>query len=813
MQKSSVIFGYYNKDNYGDDVFEYVLEKYITPGLVIKNIDELKCTDLTKYDKVLVGCGDVVNEYFLSPENLDILSKCKAPVIFIGIGIQYIDYIYSLDVGDYYLMRNKTDCNLLRDRYPGNVAYIPDLAHFLSSQVVYKAKRQTEALKIGICIPYPWIAQNDSRARMFYGKIVSLVKDLQISHNVVYIPFDTSNTVKNSDLVLGKMLKESTGIESIVNPSKDIQGMLDIFSSMDLIIASRFHSVILSIVTRTPFISLFTSEKILKLKRDLPASVHSCFFKLEQLDGEPINIPISEITDMICKLSDPVHYQNAQDKITNTCQNFDILLDETRDTIIELMSAPAMSIVRNSPPRYISQVERRSILNAVIKAVLSAVGKHNIQNVNALTKFGNLANFIPKTTSSRNEALKKRLSEEILWIVTGDPYAPYYYGLFENLFTGSFIDKINWMITDYYANYYYDVGQGVQIVNRNFQNIHRSGWQYVVNNIKYDSEEPLIIDTYVDKTFHWNRDFYTSKAVIPYKSPWVGVIHHTFSDYTNSYNCDVLLRNESFLQSLPFCKTLVVMSEYLASQIRERLGDVHNVHNVQNVHITVLTHPTENPQLKFRWDLFEANMNKRLVNIGSWLRNMFTIYTIMLPDESWVNEKCILKNKNSDSYFAPPDLFDRLDTEHTPGCLDMCRTSFENMHVKGLYEWVYKAEHSVTLLEYLPNDEYDALLTSNVVFVDYVDASATNTLVECIVRNTPIIVNKIPAVVEILGEDYPLYYTTPYSILKLLEKDSLHLVRKAYDFLCDMDKTKFSIDYFSQEFNKALARDYPKCAF
>ena len=53
---------------------------------------------------------------------------------------------------------------------------------------------------------------------------------------------------------------------------------------------------------------------------------------------------------------------------------------------------------------------------------------------------------------------------------------------------------------------------------------------------------------------------------------------------------------------------------------------------------------------------------------------------------------------------------------------------------------------------------YDLLLMQNIVFINLIDASAVNTILECIVRNTPIIVNKIDGIIDYLGEDYPLYY-------------------------------------------------------
>ena len=71
------------------------------------------------------------------------------------------------------------------------------------------------------------------------------------------------------------------------------------------------------------------------------------------------------------------------------------------------------------------------------------------------------------------------------------------------------------------------------------------------------------------------------------------------------------------------------------------------------------------------------------------------------------------------------------------------------------------------------------------------DASAVNTIIECKVRNTPVIVNRLPAVVEILGENYPFYYNDAsyYEINKQIENLlTIENVNKAYNYLRHLDK-------------------------
>ena len=81
---------------------------------------------------------------------------------------------------------------------------------------------------------------------------------------------------------------------------------------------------------------------------------------------------------------------------------------------------------------------------------------------------------------------------------------------------------------------------------------------------------------------------------------------------------------------------------------------------------------------------------------------------------------------------------------------------------------------------------YDCLLAENVVAIELFDSSANNVLVECIARNTPIIVNRHPAVVEYLTDGYPLYFSDPSEIPELLTMDR---VVAAHEYLAGLDKS------------------------
>lgn len=449
---------------------------------------------------------------------------------------------------------------------------------------------------------------------------------------------------------------------------------------------------------------------------------------------------------------------------------------------------------------------------AIVSNILELFGKNTIRNVQKVVD-GIPLNAILSRRQPNDSSYNKSIAEEILWGVTGDPYAPYYYGLLASAGNAPLIPQIQWIIDDYKQYQFIETpNDKIKIVNKNFQQIHRSGWQFAVDNMVKELNNSnvvsthYILDTYVDKTFNWNCDFYQRKGVIPYTTKWVGFIHHTYSDYNNSYNCEQLFLNDIFLTSLDTCECLIVMSKYLRDQLITSLAKVG-----KSVRVEVVYHPSETPSLVFQWDLFQKNKNKQVIQVGNWLRNVFAIYELILPTSTCVNSKAVLKNKNSDSYFLPPGFFDNLFDKLMNGyqsqdpnatIVDICKISFTNMHLKGLYQHIIDLEQSVTTLEHLDNDSYDQLLSQNVVFINLVDASAVNTVIECILRNTPILVNPLPAVVECLGDHYPLYYNNMYDASKLLEDSSKLQATVAY--LKSLDKSKFDVNTFVTQVKNIL---------
>ena len=111
-------------------------------------------------------------------------------------------------------------------------------------------------------------------------------------------------------------------------------------------------------------------------------------------------------------------------------------------------------------------------------------------------------------------------------------------------------------------------------------------------------------------------------------------------------------------------------------------------------------------------------------------------------------------------------------------------------------------------IDYKTDIEYIELITQNIIFGHYIDCSASNTILECILYNTPIILNNHPAIIEYLGKDYPLYYSEPKydSEYKFTLDFTLDDISNAHQYLLKLDKTKFS----PETFNKKLSEIFLK---
>jgi hypothetical protein len=286
--------------------------------------------------------------------------------------------------------------------------------------------------------------------------------------------------------------------------------------------------------------------------------------------------------------------------------------------------------------------------------------------------------------------------------------------------------NINWALKSQYGN-------------------HRSGWSYAVRSLaELHSDSGVFVDGFIEKKFSWGRDVGDlNNEPTPYSFPWIGFIHvpHNipvwFLYHQSPQN---IFQTQLWKESVKYCQGLFCLSEYQKNWLEKQL----------KMPIVSVKHPTEFPNVKFSWDKFLGNNYPRIVQIGWWLRKLHSIYylpvkklhkTILCPNKKYINKLWSIEQQIFNLKIDP---------------------------------------NSAEIIDYLSNIDYDLLLSKNIAYLDLYDAGATNTIIECIVRNTPVLVNPLPSVKEYLGENYPFYFENRKQAAQ--KADNLELIKKTYNY-------------------------------
>lgn len=295
----------------------------------------------------------------------------------------------------------------------------------------------------------------------------------------------------------------------------------------------------------------------------------------------------------------------------------------------------------------------------------------------------------------------------------------------------------------------------VTIINANINN--HDNWRKIEDFIstKIISNSDITFITFCEMYFYKRGKKITNN--------WVGIIHDP-EDTSQYYNNRDLLKNDTFNESLPYCKGLFCMSHNVKNWVIEQLKP--------NFFVDTLYHPLSSKNL-LEFDIKEYNKNKYIIQIGNWLRKTYSIYKVNTD----VTKEILPYNNRTIrelNYFLKKD--------------DVSLNSRE--------------QKSVTRKPHISDDEYNRLFCNKIVFLDLYSSTANNVIVECIKANNPIIINRLPSIENYLGSDYPLFYNNLSEVSEFLNNDEL--IFNAHLYLKNMNKDKFSMNNMVNTINNNL---------
>ena len=910
-----LVVGYYNHCNLGDEQYKWSIQYIIThlPTYKPKTVEFVDCDKLADYDVlentvILLGGGDVLNNYFLDKINQKFFNIPNRPkIIAFSVGIPYNsiflqpENLKKLNIFDHIYLRTRQDIPLFSQFFDENrLSYLPDASCFLPDSFNMKAPSSyfTSLTKPK---PSPTLSNNDMYKKLYSGlyslhktkKIINvnlcrhifhpdykqgyelIVRELarfleeltKKGYYLVLLPFNTKPTTEgntddtnceNDILIHNDVLRNIKNHSHIINIDYTLSlgEILSLYPLFYMSLPMRFHGTLFSINAAVPMIPIYTTKKIKNILLDI-GWTHEYVFEKNEKD-----LPISfNSKKMMMTFLDCVrHHTRSKILLKNQYENFKCYYETEKRMLETRIFSPVKITMDIIPPPPPSKTEPdQDLYDTYFASPLSPVKNDIIrfsENPIFIEKTEELIDFIYnklQTFSNENNisdfrelkdsTLKNIAVCVVSYFLTGQIDSQYNHGLLEKMFSTNYdyTSEWKWVLQHHKTNknskqVLPDNPNGpfnIGYIDQNDQSgAHRSGWAYVFNKLFHlnNSNAPILLDLYIDRTFHWKRDIYKYIGIIPYRQSWMGFIHHTFNESFSEYNNYELLKCPEFLESLPYCRGIIVLSDYLKGQFEEEF----RVRNI-NVPVFTMVHPTETIVPPFTMQHFYDNPDKKLIQVGGWLRNIFSFYQLELNPRMFLKKnemidlpkkhcilnlremlrmdrqliehrirKVALKGKFMENYYPPAGFGEQIlralskenDNDDGPKFCSSASITIQNNWLNHMVEYLNSIVNKMDVLNAVDNKTYDELLTNNVVFLNLVDGSAINTLIECTVRNTPIFINKHPAVVELLGKDYPLYYENPSDINKLLNYPIC--IKQAHDYLRKIPNSIFDIRNFIQ---------------
>lgn len=297
----------------------------------------------------------------------------------------------------------------------------------------------------------------------------------------------------------------------------------------------------------------------------------------------------------------------------------------------------------------------------------------------------------------------------------------------------------------------------------------RSGWAYAQRALAPLCTEhgpAVLLDTMIERNFARIYEAAVADGRIPYRHPWAGFVHvppdiPPWLDTSKALT--TIATRPEWQESLATCRGLITLSRHLRDWVQAFVPEVP---------VLALHHPTEPADRLFDFEAYLRH-GQPLVQVGWWLRRLASIHALPLPA-------------------ARKHLLIPHDAVNLPRFLQALEAERIQTQAPPVHAW------NATILQRLPNDAYDDLLARSIVFLDLHAAVANNAVIECMVRHTPVLVNRLPGTVEYLGADYPFFFDSlEEAAAKAADPD---LVLATHRHLAAKDLSFLSGDAFCRDF-------------
>lgn len=297
---------------------------------------------------------------------------------------------------------------------------------------------------------------------------------------------------------------------------------------------------------------------------------------------------------------------------------------------------------------------------------------------------------------------------------------------------------------------------------------HRGGWKDVINNLFTNN---ILSINDCDYCLIDILENYINDANLIIQKKWIAIIHSTefVPNYLSIPDISDIITSPFIKNNINNCLGLITFSQNI-----KNILDNYNL----NVDILFIKHPINMEKIKlFNIESFKNNNNKNVVLLGKQLRKQSTIYLInTIYKKIWMPGT----TKHKDS------LMENLNKE-----LNFINKNINNINL-----------NDVEIKYFNCYEDYDNFIILNIIIIDLWDTNANNSVLECLIRNIPFFVSKIPGIIEYLGEEYPMYFNSINDLENILNNSNINnLYEKTFYYLKNINKNDISFKHFNSQLN------------
>ena len=271
-QTNVLVLGFYHRQNLGDDTYQWVIPQLFQDQNFLFNFQSLD--DITEIPAethfIICGGGDIINPYFMDKLTLLIKDYLK-PVYALSVGFDESNRHY-LNLFEHVHARSQEDYRIASQEIGNqNVTHMLDIAFYLSNpSYLPRPINVAVPLRIGLCLAQPYFWKNPHKDLILNNLKTSLQSLGQtypnfeihlLSFNYQTKEPSESDVFLNRDL-LSRFNQLEHGLTCRMYTNLDnVKSMLDHFKTLDLVICSRYHAIIYSLITKVRFVALSSTPK------------------------------------------------------------------------------------------------------------------------------------------------------------------------------------------------------------------------------------------------------------------------------------------------------------------------------------------------------------------------------------------------------------------------------------------------------------------------------------------------------------------------------------------------------------------------